>query len=262
MTAKPKVEVNTKLFEQSNIKHYSCVEKCKPDYEEVFNRCVKINNTESHDEASKGFFNELSEDLINTWHKILLSCFIAFIFSYSVLMLFRYAIKYVIWIIYGGFVALFAIGALVCWIFAGIQYSKNQDASLMVPAGVLTLIALLAVGILLYFRSRIKLVAKLFKEASRALVDVPSILFEPVLTFVSLILAFVPFIIFLIVIQTTGEPVNDRNSDDSVHVTYKSDGVATFAYILNFISFYWFVQFIFGCQHFIIAGRLKVFSFY
>lgn len=260
MTTKPKLELDKKFsIDGSDIVHYTCVEKCKLDYEEVFNRCIKVNGTDSYSEeqlkAQKSFFSALSEDLIRTWHKILLVCFISFILSYSVLMLFRYAVKYVIWIIYGGFVALFIVAAIAFWIVAAIKFSKTKDASMMVPAGFLTLIALVAIIILMYFRKRIRLVAKLFKETSKALVDIPTILLEPILTFLSLILAFVPFILFMIVIQTTGDPVDIKNQDKSIHVSFESGAGAILAYILNFIAFVWFTQFIIGCQHFIIAGK-------
>lgn len=259
MSSKPKVELQkiTKL-DKSEVIRYSCVDKCKTDYEDVFNRCYKINGTDSFNEeslnAQKGFFTELSEDLVKTWHKILLACFLAFLISYAILMLFRYAIKYVIWIIYGSFVALFVIGAIGFWIASAINYSNNKDLSLFAAALVLTLVALIAIIILIYFQKRIKLVAKLFKEASKALVDVPTILFEPFLTFISLLLAFILFIVFMIILQTSGDPVNIRNTDGSNHVSFKGGIGAVFAYILNFISFFWFTQFILGCQHFIIAG--------
>lgn len=259
MSNKPKVEVNTRPYNYNmTIINYSCVEKCKTDYVEVFNRCFKKGKKEEIDEKASGeFFTELSQDLIRTWPKILLTCFIAFIFSYIVLVLFRYAIEYVIWIIYLSFVGIFAAAALACWIFMIISKEKEEKISLLVPSVVLTVITFVGIMILWYFRKRIKLIAQLFKEASKALIDVPSILFEPILTFITLILAIATFIFFLIIIQTAGNPTDNKNLDGTTQVTFEENGGVSIARIINFIAFIWFSQFIFGCQHFVIAGMLR-----
>lgn len=253
MRAKPKLELDYELFNQNiTIEHHACVKECRDGYREVFNRCLKFetNNDEENTETSQDFFTELSEDLTKTWHKVLFSCLIAFVFSYIVLLLFRYAIEYVIWIIYGGFVALLSIAVIVSLYF-------NQIAL----AVILSIITIVAIIVLVWFRRRIKLVAKLFKEASKALVDVPTILLEPVLTFISLLLAILPFIYFMIVIHTTGDPIDIKNEDGTTHVTFKSGGGASFAHILNVIAFIWFTQFILGCQHFVIAGKVKIYNY-
>lgn len=242
MTSKPKVEVNSHRYNVNiTIEHYSCVEQCKPKYTEVFNRCFKTNGT---DDDGSDILTELSQDLIKTWPKILLTCFVAFIFSYIVLLLFRYAIEYIIWIIYGSFIVLMIAGVIACLIFGIIPLAIGLGIS-----------AAISIFALYYFRKRIKLVAQLFKEASKALVDVPSIIFEPILTFLSLLLAIAPFIYFLILTETAGSPANTRNPDGTTHVSFVQDGGVKFAKFLNTVSFIWFTQFVLGCQHFVIAGK-------
>jgi len=105
-----------------------------------------------------------------TWYYILIICIVAFVFSYIFLILFRHAAKYVIWIINIGFVVL-VIGLAILSAIAGII------------EGAITfgLMGLILIGFLIFFRKRIALVAKLFKEASKALIDVPAIMFEPIL---------------------------------------------------------------------------------
>jgi hypothetical protein len=49
------------------------------------------------------------------------------------------------------------------------------------PGGLFIVLALIFSGVLYYFREKIRLVAKLFKEAAKALIDIPTVLFEPIL---------------------------------------------------------------------------------
>jgi len=106
----------------------------------------------------------------DTWYFILIMCFVAFAFSYVVLMLFRYAAKYVIWIINIGFVVVVFALAIFFYDAKNIEYA--------ITCGITGLISII---ILIVFHARIALVAKLFKEASKALIDVPAIMFEPIL---------------------------------------------------------------------------------
>jgi hypothetical protein len=110
------------------------------------------------------------DSLKSTWYYIIIICFVAFTFSYIFLILFRYAAKQVIWIINIGFVVL----VLAFGIFLA-------AVGLFPITIVFLVIAIIMIAVLFYFRKRINLVAKLFKEASKALIDVPSIMIEPVL---------------------------------------------------------------------------------
>jgi hypothetical protein len=166
-----------------SISHYTCVEKCQKDFVEIFNRCFKEHKDDNGKQETEGagdFFQKVSEDLITLWPQIALVCLVAFVFSYILLMLFRYAIKYVIWVIYIGFIVVFAIGAIALWfLFATVK--GEEKTTFLVGAIILTVITLLFALVLYLFRKRIALVAELFKEASRSLIDVPGVLFEPIL---------------------------------------------------------------------------------
>jgi solute carrier family 44 protein 1 (choline transporter-like protein) len=149
---------------------------------EVFNRCWKKdknNNTEEEVDIGN-VFQEIAQDLINLWPQMSLVCLVAFVFSYILLMLFRYAIKYVIWIIYISFIVVFAILAIVLWVLCAMA-KEDERIILLVGAIIVTTITLLFALLLYLFRKRIQLVAELFKEASRALIDVPGLMFEPIL---------------------------------------------------------------------------------
>ncbi|KAL7012097.1 hypothetical protein ACKWTF_014629 [Chironomus riparius] len=218
-------EDDTEYFEKT---HNQCVEKCPLGYEELEDNCFKIGSSEA-DQKFKDDIGQAVAALKATWYYILVICFVAFIFSYVFLILFRHAAKYVIWIINIGFVVL-VVGLAILCAFAGII-----EGALMFG-----IMGLVLIGFLIFFRKRIALVAKLFKEASKALTDVPSIMFEPILTFISLLVSFLIFATFFVIISFAGE----------------DEPVTGPAHACNLISFIFITQFIIGCQNFIIAGTI------
>ncbi|KAL7017410.1 hypothetical protein ACKWTF_010365 [Chironomus riparius] len=259
----PNLQVDVTKKGNDTISHYKCVEKCQKGFVLVFNRCWKSESNSTDDINSQDFstvFQEISQDLILTWPSIGLVCVVAFIFSYILLILFRYAIKYIIWIIYIGFVVLLAAASIGCWIgyFAG---KSGEKEALLIPAIVFSIMTVITVIVLIWFRKRIRLVAQLFKEASKALIDIPTILFEPVLTFLALMLAFAPFMYFAIIVETSGKLEKGTALDGKFQATYQHNFGVYAARYLNIFAFIWFTQFIFGCQHFIIAGTISKWYF-
>jgi hypothetical protein len=87
------------------------------------------------------------------------------------------------------------------------------------------------------------------------------IIFEPILTFLSLLIAITLFIFFAIVIQTSGRLTAGTALDNKPQVVFEKDAGMILAHIINLIAFIWFAQFIFGCQHFIISGTISKWYF-
>lgn len=242
-----------------------CVKNCKdyPGFIKVANRCFFGNSTDSEAEVVFGsLLQAITEDIFNSWLSILISCIVALVFSYILLVLFRYAIKYVIWVIYIGLIVLLLIGSIVMLVFyfsAKNEGGKTAESAtgLAITSGVLALLAVLLALFIYFYRRRIQLVIQLFKEASKALSDVPLIVTEPLLTFVAFGLSTVVFLYFALIIQSSGrlEVENDVNGK-FLKATYAKDVAVIMAHWLNLIAFLWFTQFILGCQHFVIAGTL------
>lgn len=101
---------------------------------------------------------------------ILIMCFVALVFSYVFLVLFRHAAKYVIWIINIG-----------CVVFVFFLCGLGIIANVLELAISMGITGIILVVMLVIFRKRIALVAKLFKETSIALIDAPMLMVEPVL---------------------------------------------------------------------------------
>lgn len=251
--------------------HTKCVQRCEdfPDYKKIVNRCylMKGNQTEPSDADITSFFSGVAEDLARSWLPILLSCLVAFVFSYVLLVLFRYAIKYVIWVIYIGIIVALAGGSiafLVLYFAAknGTPQEKEAAIVLLIVSGVLALVAIVIALVLFFFRKRIRLVIQLFKEASKALADIPMLIVEPSLTFLAMGLSSVAFLYFAIIIESSGnlEVQNDERGM-FVKAEYVKNAAMSATHYINLVAFMWFTSFILGCQNFVIASAVSQWFF-
>ncbi|XP_037037855.1 choline transporter-like protein 1 [Bradysia coprophila] len=82
----------------------------------------------------------------------------------------------------------------------------------------------------------------------------PLLLFEPLLTVLSVTIATLLCVYFMLVIDSAG--FYNKELD-----LFEKNWVMKFTYCLNYFVFFWFVQFIVGCQHFVIAGTVSQWYF-
>jgi len=152
-----------KLLKTSNEKEV-CVLKCPLNYTEVLDRCIEPGQqiTDIHDRI---------DAFIKSWHWILITCFVAFVFSYICLLLYRYFAKWVIWIINIGFI-ICSLALATFFTFFMINFKMG------IP---LYITGFASIVVLIIFRKEVALVARIFQEASMALMDIPVIMFEPFL---------------------------------------------------------------------------------
>lgn len=202
----------------------------------------------------------ISQDLSQTWASICASCFVALIFSYILIILLRYATKYVIWIMLYGIVFLFFIAAIVLLVTSVLSSSnakKELSVGQLIAAAVFAIIGLVIGIILCCFRRRIRLVIQLFKEASKVLEDIPTLLVEPLLTFIVFGLTCCFALYFAIITSTAGDlEVFKSSGGKFLKALYIENALMKFANIVNCVGFIWFTSFILGCQHFVIASAV------
>lgn len=172
--------------------HRQCIEQCssKPGYRTFLNRCVLDRQEEltSQKLLSKtglvNFFQDVSEDLSSCWQQIIYVCMISFIFSFIVLVLFRFVVGFVVWLVLIASV----ITGFVATIYLWIKYSQkkkqelpdHERVSTYLVAAIIATIATIVISLVIFvMRKRVKLVIQLFKEAGKALSDMPMLLLEP-----------------------------------------------------------------------------------
>lgn len=149
------------------------------------NRCWKLQISSSEKDDLKSSFASLERDLVLTSPTMIISIGISIIFSYMLLLLFRYVVEYVIWIIHLIVILLLAGISLTYLVFYmsadSNKYGGEQGDTYILMSIIFGVLSGIFLIILLCCRNRIKLISQLFTESSKALMDVPAIMFEPIL---------------------------------------------------------------------------------
>lgn len=181
--------------------HRQCVERCDliPNYKTFLNRCVlnKIDETSTQKLLSKtglvSFFQDVSEDLSMCWREIFYVCIISFLFSLLVLFLFRFVVAFVVWIILVASIITSFVATILLWVKYA-EYTKDQDSdrerTYLISAIIATVVAIVITLIIIAMRKRIRLVIELFREAGKAIADMPFLLFEPFLVSLEILTIF------------------------------------------------------------------------
>ncbi|CAG2057875.1 unnamed protein product [Timema podura] len=185
------------LFNYQNVNR-ECVAKCSTGYRKYLNRCVpeitsSTKNTVVSKTGIKDFFQEASEDINMSWKEILYLCIIAMTFCIVILILFRFLAGVMVWLVLVGVVIATIAGTIYLWItwkkkkdaFSGSKVNEevNQRTVItyLVAAIIATIITVIVLLVILVMRKRIALVITLFKEAGKAIHNMPLLLFEPFL---------------------------------------------------------------------------------
>lgn len=241
------------------------------------------------------FFLDLTTDLASCWGEFVLITLIAWTFSGFIVLALRYFADVVIWFILMS--TIIAGFALSCFMAAKLGSCRD---TLRIIYGSGMVIAMLMTGffILLVFavRKKIKLVIELFKEAGKAIGDVPTLLAQPFLvqykklsgvvhlcrhqsceesskssklifqTFITVLLTTLLFAYFVIVIESAGKPgmesfVNADTKNRVTQVGFEKDTTIFVTRFFNIFAFVWFLSFVFSCQDFVVAGAVSQWFF-
>jgi hypothetical protein len=211
------------------------------------NRCIKKVSEENIHQSEVIF--------MKSWLPIAASTFSSIVFSSVILVLFRYAVKEIVWGIYIGITVILT---LISLIFFVLYFNDENTFFFLIPAVICGLCGLIIGSILYIFQARIRLVIQLFKEASNVISDLSQVILQPLLTFLSMIVLLVIFLFFCIIISSSGHLHAEKKMFDSKFVVakYEFGRKERFAFGLNCFVLYWFTNFILGCQHFIIASTV------
>lgn len=169
-----------------------CVERCDlyANYRTFLNRCVKNKQDETTTKnflsktGLSDFFQDVSEDLSSCWREMIYTCIISFAFSFIILVMFRYLVGCVVWIILLASVVVGLIATIFLWVKYA-EFNKESGAdrenTYLIAAIIATILTIIIAVVIVFMRNRIKLVVQLFIEAAKALSDLPYLLMEPFL---------------------------------------------------------------------------------
>lgn len=105
-------------------------------------------------------------------------------FSFLVLILFRYVVGFVVWIILIASVIASVIATIFLWVKYA-EYQKQEDVqrqkTYLISAIISTCVTIGITLLIIVMRKRVRLVIELFREAGKAISDMPLLLIEPLL---------------------------------------------------------------------------------
>lgn len=166
----------------SKQKQRRCVETCpKEGFLKVGHQCIEILEATSEIlklgrlESFGSIFTKILSSLNVCWGEIVAIALLAFLFSSLVVVLIRFAARLVVLTVIFGAIVAFLIFS--CWLaYKAASCQDHFKTAYGVGTFVVILWTMVLTVIIFGMRKKIPLVIGIFKEASKALADIPSIL--------------------------------------------------------------------------------------
>lgn len=221
--------------------------------------------------ANSDFFKEATDDIEACWLEIVYLCLIALAIALILTLSLRFFTTVVVYLT----VFLAIVGSLGVTGYLWYRYydirtyvdglgdkatpdMKRSVTNWMIYGIVATISTAFLLFILFVMRKRIRLVIALFIEASKAISNMPCLLFQPIWTFLALLIVCTLWIGGIILIESAGTP--SANSTTGL-VTYSKDMVVQVTRWYHVVALIWLSQFCLACQDIIIAGAVTKWFF-
>lgn len=235
------------------------------------------------------YVRECITDLLASWNEILIMLGCAVILSYTIVFFIHVLASCVAWILLIVFsISIMIFTGLLWWTYADVKYNLNtlpnnrfiqdhvqNEKSLLILSIITTVIATVLLLLALVMRKRVHLVVALFQEAANCIRSMPTLLFQPVLTFMALAIFVFFWLTSLLAIVTSKHYVKKnmtlvlvdsdaiRYSELShyIWVFYSQRHWVYYLYWLHLIAFFWITEFILACEQMIVAQSVALWYF-
>ncbi|XP_053558594.1 choline transporter-like protein 1 isoform X2 [Bombina bombina] len=198
-------------------------------------------------------------------------CLLSLVLSMILMVIIRYISRVLVWIL----TILVILGSLggtgvLWWLYADhrksfkedlpadqLQISKDNQQALLIYAIAATVFTVILLLIMLIMRKRVALTIALFHVAGKVFIHLPLLVFQPFWTFFALLLFWVYWIMVLLFLGTTGDPVvNEQNN-----VEFRISGPLKYMWWYHVVGLIWISEFILACQQMTIAGAVVTYYF-
>ncbi|KAG5897477.1 hypothetical protein JTB14_031103 [Gonioctena quinquepunctata] len=283
-----------------------------PVYESspVLNRCVPTKVTEVTETVLTNFYvllnswdtvEQILGDLYKTWKEILGLTFLSLVISLLTITILHCLAHIVSYFIMIGFsVAAIAGTAFLWYTYFDIKYHLDKTQKYMLLSEsvrnetaffwfsiVATIITVIILIIIIFMRKQVDFLANLFKETSKCLMHLPGLFFQPILTFIVLVIFFMFWIFVVLCLATASYPekspmmpalsnsssalrtptsfstspkeMNEDSIADKIKITvvdYVDASWVKGMWWVYFIGLIWTSEFIMACQQMVIAGTV------
>ncbi|KAJ3436922.1 ctl-like protein [Anaeramoeba flamelloides] len=247
----------------------SVLRRCLPTEITHTNSSEVINKVKESVSGSSGLSKAMG-DLMQGWYVLLISVFIAVAFSFLWLVIIR---KFAKFMVFFTIFFYFAMLCLVTWYFwhqaessENIEQDKKMDTDttnakvfraffyIMFAVIVLSLIALI------FLRKRILLAIVIIKEASKAVSDIPMVVFFPLITFGMLLILYLWWVPVAMFLMSSGKPrlVTEVPSTGEPYykLDYKNEASINYLGIYHLIGLLWTNAFIVALTQGTVAGAI------
>ncbi|KAM4708556.1 choline transporter-like protein 1 [Discoglossus pictus] len=198
-------------------------------------------------------------------------CLLSLVLSMILMVIIRYISRVLVWIL----TILVILGSLggtgvLWWLYADhkkrfnedlpadqLQISKDNLQALLIYAIAATVFTVILLLIILVMRKRVALTIALFHVAGKVFIHLPLLVFQPFWTFFALLLFWIYWIMVLLFLGTTGDPV----TNDQGNVEFQVSGPLQYMWWYHVVGLVWISEFILACQQMTIAGAVVTYYF-
>uniref|UniRef100_V5G3P1 Choline transporter-like protein n=1 Tax=Anoplophora glabripennis TaxID=217634 RepID=V5G3P1_ANOGL len=188
--------------------------------------------------------------------RITLACSLSLAIGFTVLFLFRMATVVMVWGILAGVLIFLAAAMGGCWYLYTQARSENSQGFLVL-AIFATVMFLILLCLVVFFRKKIALVIVLLKESMKATFAMPRLLLVPVLVLIAQLIILGAFTVTTIYMSSAG--ILAKQTD--FYLIYRKNFVMIFAIIFNGCITIWAAQFVTAINYMVVAGAVSKWYF-
>ncbi|RXM33142.1 Choline transporter-like protein 1 [Acipenser ruthenus] len=198
-------------------------------------------------------------------------CFLSLVLSMILMVIIRYISTVLVWIL-TALVVLGSIGAtgVLWWLYVDhrksltdklpadqLEVSRDNVQALLVYAIAATVFTVILLLLMLIMRKRVALTIALFHVAGKVFIHLPLLVFQPFWTFLALMFFWSYWVMVLLFLATTGDPVKNEQG----FVEFKMSGPLQYMSWYHFVGLIWISEFILACQQMTVAGAVVTYYF-
>ncbi|XP_030621706.1 choline transporter-like protein 1 isoform X2 [Chanos chanos] len=206
-------------------------------------------------------------------------CLLALVLSMILMVIIRYISAVLVWIL----TALVILGSLggtsvLWWLYIDhrltmnetvvkdakeatkedLEASKDKVQGFMVYAIAATVFTVILLLLMLFMRKRVALTIALFHVAGKVFIHLPLLVLQPFCTFLALFLFWIYWILVLLFLGTTGNPVQN---EETGLIEFRLTGPLQYLTWYHAVGLIWISEFILACQQMTVAGAVVTYYF-
>ncbi|XP_076594609.1 choline transporter-like protein 1 isoform X2 [Chaetodon auriga] len=205
-------------------------------------------------------------------------CVLALVLSMVLMVIIRYISAVLVWILTSLVVLGSLAGTSVLWwlyidhrlygndtttkemkeVKEEVEVSRDSGQALLVYAVAATVFTIILLLLMLFMRKRVALTIALFHVAGKVFIHLPLLTLQPFVTFLALLFFWIYWILVLLFLGTTGNPVQN---EETGLTEFRLTGPLQYLTWYHAVGLVWITEFILACQQMTVAGAVVTYYF-